>query len=202
LWSTVAATLLILVAFIAFPEISFTSSGAKVTPQLIQLEDIPETSQKRSEPRTSRPSVPLGVEEEEVPEDVTIEITDLVLDRIPLDLSIGRTVAGSDNPPEAEEIVELWKVELKPELIRYIAPVYPKLARRAGIEGVVYINLLVGKDGKVQKSEIVKGLEIFHGAALDAVKLFVFSPGIQNDKTVKVWMTVPIQFTLVDNRGK
>jgi protein TonB len=191
-----------LVAFIAFPEISFTSSGAKVTPQLIQLEDIPETSQKRSVPRSSRPSVPLGVEEKEELEDVTIEITDLVLDRIPLDLPIGRKVAGTGNPPEEEEIVELWKVEQKPELIRHVAPVYPKLARRAGIEGVIYVNLLVGKDGKVQKAEIVRGLEIFHGAALDAVKNFVFSPGIQNDKTVKVWMTVPIHFTLVDNRRK
>ena len=111
-------------------------------------------------------------------------------------------MAGSDNPPDEEEIVELWKVEQKPELMAHFAPTYPNLARRAGTKGVVYVNLLAGKDGKVQKAEIVRGLEFFHGAALDAVTQFVFSPGIQNDKTVKVWMTVPIHFTLVDNRGK
>ena len=105
-------------------------------------------------------------------------------------------------PPEEEDIVELWKVELKPELITHIAPDYPVLARRAGIECAVYVNLLVGKDGKVLRAEVVKGLEVFHEAALDAVKQFTFSPGIQNDKAVKVWITTPLQFTLVENRGQ
>ncbi|MBB28413.1 MAG: energy transducer TonB [Gemmatimonadetes bacterium] len=173
-----------------------------MAPEVIHLEDIPETSQRRSAPRSQQPSVPLAVYDEDAPEDATIEITDLELDRIPLDLPIGKEVLGMDDPPEEEEIVELWKVEQKPELITHIAHAYPVLARRAGIEGVVYVNLLVGKDGKVLRAEVVKGLEVFHEAALDAVKQFTFSPGIQNDKAVKVWITTPLQFTLVENRGQ
>ena len=41
----------------------------------------------------------LAVDDEDAPEDATIEITDLELDRIPLDLPIGKEVVGMDGPP-------------------------------------------------------------------------------------------------------
>ena len=70
-----------------------------MAPEVIHLEDIPETSQRRSAPRSQQPSVPLAVYDEDAPEDATIEITDLELDRIPLDLPIGKEVVGMDASP-------------------------------------------------------------------------------------------------------
>jgi hypothetical protein len=44
--------------------------------------------------------------------------------------------------------------------------------------------------------QILKGQEIFRQAAIDAVSQFVFTPAMQNDKPVAVWMSQPIKFEL------
>ena len=95
-----------------------------------------------------------------------------------------------------EEILEFFAVEQKPELINNIKPVYPEIARKAMLEGQVVVRFLVGKDGRVERVEVMKGEEIFRQAAVDAVAQFVFKPAIQNDKPVRVWMAMPIRFRL------
>jgi TonB family protein len=190
----------ILVTFLILPNHFFDSVHTVAPPIIIQIEHIPETIQRRRPPPAPRPSVPLAVEDEDVPEDITIEITDLDLNAVLIDLP-----ALSDNriltPPEEEEALAFWKVEEKPELVEQVAPTYPPLARKADLEGTVYISLLVRKDGRVGKAKILKGPNIFRKSALAAVSQFIFKPGKQNTRPVQVWMTVPIQFTLFSRNG-
>jgi|GEM_PF-237453 TonB family protein len=190
----------ILVAFVILPDHLFDAVQKVAPPVIIQIEDIPETTQRRRPPPAPRPSVPLAVDDEDVPEDITIEITDLDLNAVLIDLP-----AHSENriltPPEEEEALAFWKVEEKPELVEQVALTYPPLARKADLEGTVYISLLVRKDGRVGQATILKGPDIFHKSALAAVSQFVFTPGKQNKHPVQVWMTVPIQFTLFSRNG-
>jgi len=78
--------------------------------------------------------------------------------------------------------------------------VYPEIAKRAGVEGKVYVLAYVNEQGIVTKTEVLKGI----GAGCDeaaeyAVKHTKFSPGKQRGKPVKVKVLVPIVFKL-ENR--
>ncbi len=75
---------------------------------------------------------------------------------------------------------------------------YPEIARRAGVEGKVFVQFVVGKDGNVTQSSIAKGI----GAGCDEEAIRVtkmmpkWNPGKQNGRPVLVQVIVPIQFKL------
>lgn len=75
---------------------------------------------------------------------------------------------------------------------------YPEIARKAGIEGKVFVNVLVGKDGLVRKVSIENSDNIIlNQAAIDAVNEYgKFNPAIQNGEPIAVWVTIPIHFKL------
>lgn len=74
--------------------------------------------------------------------------------------------------------------------------VYPKELAEFGVEGTVYVNFVVDKEGVIKKSSVVRGVE----SSLDAEALRVvnslpkFKPGQQGGKPVSVEYTIPIQF--------
>lgn len=74
---------------------------------------------------------------------------------------------------------------------------YPDMARRNGIEGQVLVAALVGRDGSVEKTQVISSdNEILNSAALAAVRETVFTPAIQNQSPVRVWVRIPISFKL------
>jgi protein TonB len=88
-------------------------------------------------------------------------------------------------------------VEKTPVIVKQVEPVYPEVARRTGIEGVVWVRVLVGKDGKVKKALIVKSnAEIFNEIALEAALQWVFTPAMMNAGPVSVWVAIPFHFRL------
>ncbi|NWG28386.1 MAG: energy transducer TonB [Ignavibacteriaceae bacterium] len=73
--------------------------------------------------------------------------------------------------------------------------IYPEIAKRAGIEGKVFVRAYVDERGTVTSAEIVKGIGAgCDEAALDAVLNTKFSPGKQRGKPIKVQVTIPILF--------
>jgi len=87
-------------------------------------------------------------------------------------------------------------VEELPEVITKIPPEYPDLARSAGVDGVVQLQALVGKDGKVKDVKVMKGVEMLNDAAVKAVRQWIFKPALSNNKPVAVWVAVPVRFSL------
>ncbi len=75
---------------------------------------------------------------------------------------------------------------------------YPDLARRAGVEGTVYVKVLIGKDGKPKKTLIEHSdNELLNKAAQEAVmKYRGYTPGIQNGNPIQMWISIPIEFRL------
>jgi len=169
--------------------------------QVIQMDDLPETRQIKRPPPPPRPAVPIETESEDVPDDVTIESTDLDFDEAPIDLPPPPPPGSRDGdaPPEEEEIVEFWAVEKKPELVKQVMPVYPEVARKAGLEGVVYVQFVVGANGRVKNAVVLRGPEIFREAALNAIVQFTFKPAVQNDRNIPVRMSMPIRFRLAES---
>ena len=77
-----------------------------------------------------------------------------------------------------------------------MTPVYPPDARRKGIEGTVMVQALVGRDGAVHDTRIVKSIPGLDKAAVAAVKQWTFKPALSKGKPMAVWVAVPVQFTL------
>ena len=74
---------------------------------------------------------------------------------------------------------------------------YPEIAKRAGIEGKVYVLAFIDENGNVANAKIIKGIGAgCDEAALDAVKQTKFKPGRQKGKPVKVQVSIPIVFKL------
>jgi len=87
--------------------------------------------------------------------------------------------------------------EKEPVIIKKIDPIYPELAKKAGMEGTVYANLWVDKQGKVREVKIVKAeSEIFIQPVIDAAKQWLFSPAMMKNGPVAVWVAVPFRFSL------
>jgi protein TonB len=108
-------------------------------------------------------------------------------------ISEGTTIENDDIAPE----VFNPGIEKYPAIIYHPAPKYPEVARRAGVEGTVFIKMWVTKEGTVKVAEIVKSTAaIFDQAAIDAAVLWKFTPAIMNNKPVSVWVTVPFKFRL------
>lgn len=75
--------------------------------------------------------------------------------------------------------------------------VYPPSAKREGIEGRVFVTAFIGKDGEVQSARVIRGVRAdLDSAAVNAVRGVHFTPALQKENPVAVWITIPIQFTL------
>ncbi|RMI13433.1 MAG: M56 family peptidase [Calditrichaeota bacterium] len=98
--------------------------------------------------------------------------------------------------PSKAEVVEFEPLTKKPQLLKMVQPEYPSQAREKGIEGYVLVKALVGVDGTVEATELLKSIPELDMAAVQAVEQFRFSPAELNGEPVKVWVTVPVQFKL------
>ena len=105
--------------------------------------------------------------------------------------------AGAQEGNDLPEINAFVPVDKQPEVVVQVPPVYPKTAKRKGIEGSVYVKMLVGKNGKVLKAVIIQtDNEVFNQPSIDAALQFVFTPAIAYKKPVIVWVLVPFKFKL------
>lgn len=91
-------------------------------------------------------------------------------------------------------------VEKAPQIVQSVQPVYPDIARRAGMEGTVWVNILVEKDGKPKKAVVVKedAGGLFNDAAIAAAMKYQFTPAIMNAGPVKVWVAIKFKFQLIN----
>ncbi len=102
-------------------------------------------------------------------------------------------------PPSEDDLPKLGEyvyVEELPEAITKVPPEYPELARSANVDGTVMVQALVGKDGRVKDTKVVKSIAMLDGPAVTAVRQWVFKPALSNNKPVAVWVAVPVRFTL------
>lgn len=80
------------------------------------------------------------------------------------------------------------------EPIYTVKGTYPDLARQAGAEGTVVVQALVGTDGRVRETRIVRSIPMLNGAAQDAVRQWRFKPAATGGGPVATWVSIPITF--------
>lgn len=75
-------------------------------------------------------------------------------------------------------------------------PSYPALAQRAGIQGIVKLQVKISKDGRVEVQKALEGEPALVDAAIDAVKRWRAKPPWLNGKPADVISTVTFNFQL------
>lgn len=143
---------------------------------------------------------------------ITVVDDEVEVDEIEYDLAIDKdpvievVEASADLPEEeAEEVFDI--VETDPsfkgglgEFYKFVGKnlKYPAQARRIGVEGKVFAQFIVDKDGSLSDIKVVRGI----GAGCDEEVLRIlnkspkWNPGKQRGRPVKVRMIFPITFKL------
>ena len=79
---------------------------------------------------------------------------------------------------------------------------YPEIAKRAGIQGKVFVEVFLNERGEVDRAVVKEGIGAgCDEAAITALKQIRFRPGTQKGKPVKVRIVIPIWFKLGDDSG-
>jgi TonB family protein len=76
------------------------------------------------------------------------------------------------------------------------SPAYPALAQRAGIHGVVLLQVKLTNDGRVEVQKVLEGEPVLADAAMDAVKRWRARPAWIKGKPCEVISTVKFDFQL------
>ncbi len=151
----------------------------------------------------TKPSVgvPVPVPDAEVNPEQTIatqqELSDIQSPAISTGDGEGGVEIEQDIQIDDEDPPDFVPVEQQPVPIKQVNPEYPEIARRAGVEGTVWVKILVDKEGKAKKAVLMKSdNEIFNESAIKAAMGWVFTPAMMNNGPVAVWAAVPFRFKL------
>ncbi len=196
--SLALALFLLIIAFKYFPQYKKQKVKIQAPQELVQVEDVEHTKQEAPPPPPPKPPIPI-----EAPSDDNLE--DIELEETELDVN---AQVSAPPPPVKEKKEEdtaptfFVAVEEMPEPIGGIQAIqarihYPEIAKRAGVQGRVFVKAFVNEKGIVERVELIKGI----GAGCDeeamrAVKATRFKPGRQRGKPVKVQVSIPILFKL------
>jgi protein TonB len=186
--------------------------------QLVSLGKLEDTGEEVMEipPTEQKPPPPPKIVQPEIVEVPDEEVID---EKMEVDLNVevnqqtviqkqAPVVVKEEKKVEEEEVEEVFTIVEEgaepvggyEEFYKYIkkALKYPSQARRMGVEGKVYVQFVVDKDGSLNEIKVIKGI----GAGCDEEASRViqeaskWKPGKQRGRAVKQRIVMPISFKL------
>jgi protein TonB len=100
----------------------------------------------------------------------------------------GRSTATPAPPPVVGDRL------FRPQRTKSVAPAYPPSAAAAHVEGIVLVEAIIGKDGKIRDAMVLRSIPLLDQAALDAVWQWEFAPAVMYGNPVPLVMTVAVKF--------
>jgi len=152
--------------------------------------------QQITKPKTQK--VPIPDPSPDEPEPIRDQEPDEDVDFVP-DENLVLGVPDAPPPPEPEGPVRFVVGGNIPEPRKLSGPhpQYPEAARRARIQGVVVLECTIGKDGRVQRVKVLRGLPLgLTESAEDAVRKWKFEASTLNGKPVEVLYILTVRFNL------
>ncbi|MCL4549567.1 MAG: energy transducer TonB [Bacteroidetes bacterium] len=153
--------------------------------------------------------VPVPVPDEQAPPEQTIatqqEMSKQAAPALGNDVGTGAAQITQDIKIEQQtddpDMNAFVAVEKLPEMVVAAKPEYPEIAKRAGITGKVFVKVLVDKEGRPKKAVVIKtDSELFNQSAVEAAMKSAFTPALQNNHPIAVWIVLPYRFTLADQQ--
>ena len=193
--SMIAATVVHFAIFQFWPtltaeDVSFTAA------ELETIELPPEIEIPPPPEQIARPATPV-ISTATVDEDITIAPT-----------TFEENPVEDLPPPPTEETTDIsaapvfTPMTVKPELkntrevIAAMMRAYPPILKDAGIGGQALVWFFIDEQGRVLDKRIFRssGHEQLDEAALEVAGVYQFTPALNRDKVVKVWLQIPITF--------
>jgi protein TonB len=193
--SMIAATVIHFGVFAFWPEL--TAEDISYTADELEAIELPPEIEIPPPPQSiARPATPV-IAEAAIDEDITIAPT--TFEENPVE----------DLPPPPEErqtdlsaaptftpFTVAPSILNRDEVVRAMEREYPPLLRDAGIGGTVRVYFFIDENGQVQDNRIdqTSGHQALDDAALKVASVYRFSPALNRDKKVPVWVSFPITF--------
>ena len=83
-------------------------------------------------------------------------------------------------------------------LLHRVQPLYPRIARLAGVQGAVVLRAVISKQGEIQELRVISGHPWLGPAARDAVQQWRYRPYLLNGVSVEVETQVVVNFVLAE----
>jgi protein TonB len=197
--------LLVIIAFEwkSYDRVNLLDLG-QVRDYFVEITEVPVTNQPPPPPLKNKLQEIIEVPEiEEIEEEIEID-----LDVEMTEETVIEEIVFAE-PVKEEEIDELFTiVEENPSfvggdlaLIKYLQTnlIYPEKARRMGLEGRVFIQFVVEKDGSITNVKVLRGMG--GGCNKEAIRIVQKSPkwvtGKQRGRPVRVQVVIPIIFKIL-----
>jgi protein TonB len=115
--------------------------------------------------------------------------------------SIGTTTGGAGTkvtlaPAPAAGPVHISRGVSAGLLLAPIRPVYPPIAISTRTEGVVIVEAIISKSGRIESAHATSGPELLRNAALEAIRNARYSPYLLNGSPTEVETTITVNFKL------
>ena len=167
--------------------------------QRVQLKP-PQVRQERATPKPKAKRIPIPDPTPDEPEPIReVEEIALELDLESVDLVLGADfgIPESGPAPSGESPLYVGGDVLAPVAVHQPQPQYTEEARLARIQGVVILQAVVDKEGRVSDVRILKGLPMgLDEQALQTVSTWTYRPATRDGLPVPVYITVTIGFSL------
>lgn len=197
LWgSMIAATAVHFMMFAFWPD--FEPEDVSFAAMEIEAIELPPEIEIPPPPEAiARPATPV-ITEAAIEEDITISPTtfeDNPVENLPpppdevqTDVSAAPTFTPFTVRPD---------ITNRPEVARALEREYPPLLRDAGIGGTVNVWFFIDETGVVRQTQVneTSGHSSLDDAALAVANVFKFTPALNRDKRVPVWISLDITFT-------
>lgn len=174
--------------------------AAQVVTKIIRQTDVLNTGQLRTPTRI--PQKVEMIKEEEAPPPMPSGVIGGVPGGVPggqLNGVIGGIISSTSNPtlvaPPPKRI-RISQGVIQGLCINRVAPVYPKLALNARVQGNVQLRAIISKTGEVTDLQVLSGHPLLVPAALNAVRQWRYRPYLLNAEPVEVETNITVNFSI------
>lgn len=82
------------------------------------------------------------------------------------------------------------------KLLQEVRPQYPDAAKKAGVEGIVWLEAMIDREGKVEQVNVISGHPLLAQAAVEAVRQWRYAPTYVGERPVAVTTVIRLAFRL------
>jgi periplasmic protein TonB len=197
-YSLAMAAVIHLVMFAFWPEMTAADMSGS-SEELVSIELPPEIDIPPPPEQIARPATPV-VSSAEIDDDITIAPTTFESNPIE-NLPPPPTASGAGDDisraPTFTPMTVRPELQNTREIQRALERNYPPLLRDAGIGGTPVVWFFIDENGRVLRTQLSRssGYDALDAAAIQVANQMQFSPALNRDKRVQVWVEIPIVFT-------
>ncbi len=157
----------------------------------------PPPKEKRELPKQKAKKVPIPDPDPDEPEPIVEDVVDEPEFDLPPTDDLVFDIPDAPPAAEPEGPIHVGGDVMKPVKVIAPSPQYTEIARKARIQGVVIVQAIINKQGRVENVKVLKGLPMgLEEEAVKAIKGWTFEPATLNGKPVDVYYNLTVNFRL------